>query len=429
MKSLLDHWQKEEFTGMKPGLGRIKNFLRSAGNPERELKVVHIAGTNGKGSVAKIIASALTASGLRTALYTSPHLVSLTERIQIDGKNISEKELYRLAAKFYGKARAYKLTFFEFITGLAFLYFDERCPDVAVLETGLGGRFDATNVFPNPVVSVITDIDFDHAHILGNTLRKIAWEKAGIVKAFCPVVSGAERPETKIVIRKEAALKNAPLVEFGRDFNYKQGHINWNNNIQSFFYNSRVSPGEFQISLLGEHQSKNAALALAALETISGRGFDIDFKSVKRTLKNIKWPARFDIRKIGAAGKPKTLIIDGAHNPSAVKALLKTLKQSPFIKAKPALMFAVMRDKDYPAIIKELSKVFKKVVLMPLNSKRELSQEVLMSVWNKYLAKQDVTVSSSIKNTLLALKEKAVVVTGSLYLAGKMLTYLGQLEK
>ena len=429
MKSILELWQQEEFTGMKPGLQRIKKFLRSAGSPEKGLSVVHIAGTNGKGSVAKIIAGAVTASGLKTALYTSPHLVSITERIQFDGNNISEKELYRLASKYYKKARTFKLTFFEFITGLAFLYFKKKKPDIAVLETGLGGRFDATNVFQKTVVSVITDIDYDHSRVLGNTLGEIAREKAGIIKQGCPVVTGVARPQARSIIRHEARLKNAPLIEFGTDFSYKQGQINWIDKLQSFFYNSRVRPGEFKISLLGEHQSKNASLALAALETISGRGFDINFQQVKNDLKEVKWPGRFDIRKIVLSGRRKTLIIDGAHNPSAVKAFIKTLKISPFIKGKPALLFAVMKDKDYAAIIKDLSEVFKKVVLLSLNTKRELFQGTSKSIWSKYIGKQNVTVSSSMKDALLALDERVVVVTGSLYLAGKALKYLVQSEK
>ena len=414
---------------MKPGLGRIRNFLRSTGDPQKGLKVVHIAGTNGKGSVARIIASALSASGFKTALYTSPHLVSLTERIEIDGKKIPAKELYRLAARYYRKARTSGLTFFEFITGLAFLYFKKQKPDIAVLETGLGGRFDATNVFKESVVTVITDIDIEHASVLGKTLMKIAREKAGIIKAGCPVVSGAVLPEARSVVRKEARLKGSPLIEYGTDFRYKQGKTNWTDKLQSFFYKSRFSSGDFQISLLGEHQSKNASLALAALETIYGRGFAVNFKKIKKVLKEIEWPGRFDIRTITIAGKPKTLIIDGAHNPSAIRTFLKALRKSPFIKARPPLIFTVMRDKDHHSIIKELSKVFSKVILTPLNSRRELSKEILKSTWRKYLKEQNVLVSNSIKKTLLDLKERAAVVTGSLYLAGETLKYLAQSEK
>jgi dihydrofolate synthase/folylpolyglutamate synthase len=175
-------WQKQEYTGMKPGLTRIRRFLRMVGNPQETFRVIHIAGTNGKGSTARMLSKILEKSGYGTGLYVSPHLVSMGERIRIDSKAISERELGRLNREFSDTAEQCGLTFFEYITGLAFIYFARRRVAYAVLETGMGGRYDATNVVRRPMVSIITDVDFDHRQFLGNTLAEIAGEKAGIIK-------------------------------------------------------------------------------------------------------------------------------------------------------------------------------------------------------------------------------------------------------
>jgi len=421
MQAALRLWQKKEFTGMKPGLERIRRFLEKDGNPQRAFKVVHVAGTNGKGSVSKLISSGLTASGYKTGLYISPHLVSMSERIQIDAKPIAEKELYRLASLAYSRAKRFKLTFFEFITAIALIYFREQGVDVAVLETGLGGRFDATNVFEEPLVSVITEISFDHKEILGNSLEKIAKEKAGIIKENCPVILAPQGPGARSIIKREACRKKARLLEYGKDFESKLKKIDWNKKFQQLIYKSRHIRDSFSISLLGAHQTKNAALALAALETVSGRGFPVNFDRVKAALKKASWPGRFDVRKIGAGAKKKILILDGAHNPSAVEALVGTLRKSPWNKERKALIFAVMKDKNYSQIIKVLSPLFKSVTLIELNLRRAMSTNALASIWSKYLDRKHIAVSSSVGKAIRAIKEKVIVATGSLYLVGKIL--------
>ncbi len=431
MKSIfLDLWQENEYLKMKPGLERIEILFQETGSPQKSLKIVHVAGTNGKGSVSKMIASGLSASGYKTALYTSPHLVNICERIEIDGNPIDEDELNGLAKRYYKSAKKAGLTFFEFITAIAVIYFKEKKVDVAVLETGLGGRFDATNVFNKPLVSVITEIGYEHTEVLGKTIKKIAKEKAGIIKDRCPVVSGVEGSQAKNIVKAIAETKNAPLIQLNKDFKYKISKIDWKNKVQKIFYISRYLSENVSLSLLGEHQAKNCSLALAALEVIARQGFKIDFKKTRFIFENIYWPGRFDIRKIKFEGKEKTLILDGAHNPSAIKAFVKTFGSSPWGKRKSAVLFNVMKDRDYKSMARMLLPIVRNVILMPIGLKREITINKLSSLWEKYIGKKAVVNLKSLKDVLCKFRDENIfLVCGSLFLVGKLLKEIRLLEK
>jgi dihydrofolate synthase/folylpolyglutamate synthase len=407
-------WQKQEYTGMKPGLERIKRFLKSAGNPQNTFRCVHVAGTNGKGSTAKIISAVLSESGYKTGLFISPHLIDITERIQINSRNIPKRELNLLSRRYLRQARQNKLTFFEFITALAFIYFKKNRIDAAVLETGLGGRFDATNVIKEPLACVITDIDFDHQAILGNTLSRIANEKAGIIKRGCPVISGVRGCEAARVVKRVSRLVNAELYEYGKDFNCASRKVDWLRGRQKFRYNGIKSSFDAELSLLGFHQLRNCGLALAVVELMGMRGFHIGRSRIRKALKSILWPGRFEVRK--------TIVLDGAHNPGAARNFTETWNKSPFRSKKAVLIFGMLQDKSIKEVIKLLPKNIDKVVLTKVDSPRAETTENLAGMWKKYIPAENIIMADSLKAALdMTSKEELTLITGSLYLVGNAL--------
>jgi dihydrofolate synthase/folylpolyglutamate synthase len=415
----LEEWKKIEYTGMKPGLERIRRFIEKAGHPERRFRTVHIAGTNGKGSTAKMLSMMLTEAGYRTALYTSPHLVRLTERIQLNGKEIPAKRLELLSEKLAPLGRQCSLTFFEFMTAAAFVYFAEEKAEIAVLETGLGGRFDATNAVEDPLVSVITDIDYDHQKVLGRTLSDIAFEKAGIIRKKGIVVSGVARRQAETVIRNVAAERGARLIEAGRDFRYVPVKTDWKGGLQTVRFEGRELRGNFEVSLLGSYQAQNMAVALATAETLIEQGIHLAEPGMQRALKNVYWPGRFEIID---AGDGRRLIIDGAHNPGGMKKLIETLKKSPWGGKKRTFIFGVMNDKNYGRMIRIAAEAADRVIVVPVESSRAASVETLVGQWRKYLPESRILAARSYNEALGAVKgEKVTVITGSLYLAGDII--------
>jgi len=383
----------KEYEGMKPGLSRIKSFLKSIGNPQDNLKFIHIAGTNGKGSTAVFLAEILRANGYKTGLYTSPHLVDITERIKINEKDISKRKFNALSKKYISLAKKNKLSYFEYLTALAFIYFSAQKADIVVLETGLGGRFDATNVIKNKLAAVITSIGLDHCEILGNSISKIAFEKAGIIKKNTPVVCG-DLPKSALNVIKRKAK---PFV-LGKDFKIK--------NIQT--------------SLYGKHQAKNAALALYAAELLKDKGFKIVPAAAKKALLNTKWPARFDIRKFNGA----EIIIDGAHNEQGFDAFFESLKIFSGNK-KRVFVFAAMREKKYQGNIKRLSKYAKKIILPDLKNARAVKPEALKKEFAEYIKVENIIVTDGVVSALkLVNRKEKYAAVGSLYLAGAILKHI-----
>jgi len=354
-------------------------------------RVIHVAGTNGKGSVCAMIDSICRAQGYRTGLFTSPHLISFRERIQVDGEMIAESNvaegltlIRRLTADWQPHP-----TFFEITTALALRHFRETNPDVVVLETGMGGRLDATNATA-PVVSVITSIDYDHEKWLGNTLVEIAGEKAGIIKANTPVVSAPQPAEAEAVIRARAADCAAPL-QFVR---------------QSC---------DHSVALAGSHQKQNAALALAALRAAN---IHVDEDAIRRGLASVSWPARFQ-------RWDERTVIDGAHNPAGARMLAETWREF-FGNEKASLIVALLRDKDVAGICCALAPISTRFLLPQIRSERALPPIELEKILGDVLAKVSVTIHSSFSEALeVARKDSApILITGSLHFAGEALATL-----
>ncbi|HXY74762.1 MAG TPA: Mur ligase family protein, partial [Dehalococcoidales bacterium] len=278
-------------------LRRVQALLSLVGDPHLKSKTIHIAGSKGKGSVAAMIASVLTASGYKTGLYTSPHLHQFNERIQIDRRQITDDEIVRLVnlIKPYVEAineenKYGKLTTFEIITALGFLHFAVNKVDFQVIETGLGGRLDATNVVHQPEVCVITSISYEHTEILGDTLTKIATEKAGIIKPGSTVVVSPQTDEAATVFKKVAVERNSRLIEVGREVTYRD--LGFDGEKQNLIVKGRLAEYRFSIPLLGQHQLDNAATAVAALEVLKERGHDIPVNGIINGMAQVTWEAR-----------------------------------------------------------------------------------------------------------------------------------------
>lgn len=414
-----------ERTGIRPGLGRIKKFLSVIENPQRSYPAVHVAGTNGKGSTSAMLASILTEAGYSVGLYTSPHLARFNERIRINGADISDKDLARIAARLKGveplkgAADGPGLSFFEFTTAIAFEYFREKKIDVVVIEAGMGGRLDATNVL-RPLVSIITNVDFDHMDFLGGNLAAIAREKAGIIKPAAAVVTAEVKPEALAVIKAAALKKKVLLYQLGTDFAYKAGK---DKNGLPFFDYTGIHAGltDLGLSLRGPHQLKNGSCALAAVEILRRSGFKISAGAVRRGLRKAFWPARLEV-----ACKRPLVIIDSAHNPAGA-AVLKTALRG-FRYKRLILVLGIMKDKDIDGFFKAIIPLADCIVLTAPKTTRAMSPEGLF----KRLKSQDklVLIRKNVKAALkAALKDAgpldAVCVAGSIFTAGEARKALG----
>lgn len=407
----LSQWQKAEYTGMKPGLERMQRFLRYLGNPERSVPAVHVAGTNGKGSVCAMIAESLNQAGYLSGLYTSPHLVRLNERIRMSGQSISGHALNALTKDIEAAARRHHLTFFEFMTAAAFMYFAARKADIMVLETGLGGRFDATNVIAKPLASVITSISLDHQAVLGSTLARIAAEKAGIIKNKCQVLCGARNATAARVIREHARRKSAPLLQIGFDFDCSDRK-------DGYLYSERGQSLRLEPGLGAAYQKDNIALACSALLNIRPAYPRLTDSVVAGGIAATRWPGRFDVREV----QGRTVVLDGAHNPAAAEALIHSWRQAFGPGKKASLIFGVLRDKDYGRMIKTLKPVARRVTVIPLDSPRSLGVEAAAKKW-KMAGIVEVGVSKNLKDALksVMMHGESVLVTGSLFTVAEAL--------
>ena len=316
------------------GLAAITELLSRLGNPQKSYKTILIAGTNGKGSTAAMTASILCRAGYKVGLYTSPHLVDVRERIVVNGKKISRKEFGRIVGYVKDKKKQY-VTYFEFLTAAALVYFQRQKIDIAVLEVGLGGRLDATNVC-NPLVSVITNIAFDHMDYLGNTLESITREKAGIVKRKGICVTAVKQEKVLEVLKNVCRQRQAKLCCLGSDIKIKK-QKNGSLNYRGLHRNLK----NLIIPLQGDHQLSNAALALATIEFIEKKGFSVDDTAIYAGLKNTHWEGRLEVLK-----NDPCFILDGAHNPAGISALCRSLKND-FSYRRLILIFGALADKNY----------------------------------------------------------------------------------
>ena len=349
----------------KPGLERITALCTALGNPQDKLRFIHVAGTNGKGSTSAMLASILQSAGYRTGLYTSPYIRTFCERIRVDGENIPEDALATLTERIRPIADAMedKPTEFELITALAFAYFAERNCDVVVLEVGLGGRLDSTNVIENTALSIITGIDFDHTALLGNTIEDIAREKAGIIKSGRPVLFGGTDGAARDTVMGVASKKNAPFYGVDRS-SYREHEATLAGTVFDYLHYSNL-----HLPLLGAYQPYNATLVLTAIELLKQNGFAIGEDAVRQGLAAVRWPARFEL----LSGDP-IIIYDGGHNPEGVRAAVASIKTY-FGSQRVNILSGVMADKDKGEMIQTLKEVAVRAFTVTPNNPRALAAQ------------------------------------------------------
>ncbi len=391
-------------------LDRVAGALELFGHPEKKFPSIHVAGTNGKGSTSAMLHRILTLAGYRSALYTSPHLVSFTERIKIGDQEISEAEVVAIADEIWQRSAAsgIALTYFEVVTVMGFIYFARQAIDVAVIEVGLGGRYDATNVI-TPLVAVITTISKDHEAFLGSDLLSIAGEKAGIIKAGVPLVCGAVSTEVRELFRRTAARLGSPASFFAEDFNFSL------KNEEFFDYTGvKQNYSNLAIGLRGGHQKFNAAVALAALEIIQ-RPFPVSGEALRQGLATVQWPGRFEVML-----ERPTVILDGAHNGEGVTALVDALRVYHGRKIK--LLFAAMADKDWRLMLERLIPVVSEVVFTRVAMERSADPDELARACGVGLTSRADADSRQALRALIdqSAGDDVIVVAGSLYLLGEI---------
>jgi dihydrofolate synthase/folylpolyglutamate synthase len=410
--------------GQKLGLETMQYLLRLMSDPQQSLRFIHIAGTNGKGSVAAMLHAVLSRAGYKTGLYTSPHLVSFCERFQVNGKPIAESDAVRLVEEIkplLEKVAAHPEfrapTFFEAITAIALRYFREQDIDVVIWETGLGGRLDATNVV-TPLASVITNIAFDHTQYLGETLAQIAAEKCGIIKPGVPVVTASVMEEAFRVIQRTAATRGCRVTVVGQDV--RATRLSEDERCQRVELTGlRHDYGPLTIPLLGAHQATNCATAVAALEA-SGLSFTPG--EVHEGLMQTAWPGRFQI-----VNDHPTVVLDGAHNAAAAEKLAATLREH-FAGRKLTLILGVLRDKNYDQMCQILAPLAGQVLCVPVNSERTSDPDQLARWCKAANPPAQITVVPNLAQAYAQARSESadvVVIAGSLFLVGEALDRLG----
>ncbi len=413
--------------GCRPGLERTKKLLELLGNPHKKLRLIHIAGTNGKGSTAAMIASVLSSAGYSAGLYISPHLFRNTERMTIDGIEITEEDFVKYAmevlgaVKFMGEKGLEEPTQFEMYTAMAFLYFEGKKVDFAVIEVGLGGRFDATNVI-DPLLSVITSISYDHKDILGDTIDKIAYEKAGIIKEGSRVIMYPQLfPEAEAVIEAVCKEKDASLIKADTgSLTLKDYDIS--GQIIDFKYRDYDIKG-MRLPLIGDHQIYNTAVALTAIAEIDKMGYPIKGEAVRRGIEAVKWPCR-----LGIISTEPLILIDGAHNEDGINSLYNALLKY-FSGRKIIFVIGMLKDKDYGYAIRKLMPMAYHAVATEPLSARALSAgamaEAVMPYCSSVSTEPDI-IKAIEKAKDLYEKDGMICICGSLYLAGRAYEYLSR---
>jgi dihydrofolate synthase/folylpolyglutamate synthase len=398
-------------------LERMDRALELIGNPHLRLDAVHIAGTKGKGSVGAMLEAVLRAAGYKTGLYTKPHLVNLSERTRIGGAEMpARRMLYyieRLRAVYERAGLA--LTFFEFTVALMFLYFAESAVDVAVIETGLGGRLDSTNVVL-PILSVITPIGFDHMEYLGYTISSIATEKGGIIKDAVPVVIGARDSEARVVLSSIANQRGAPVRMMDREFSYRSHAPAHRIDYQGL----GMALDSVELGVAGPFQHENAAIALASVESLRAQGWKIPDQAIRTGLRDLQWPGRFDI-----VWRNPMVILDCAHNELSIQALLETIRVELGEAVKPKLVFGCLADKEYERMARMLTPRIREVALTRVKPKRPLDPELLVPLFAPHVPTRVIREPlEAIERILLETHpEDVVLVAGSVYLIGEVYTY------
>ena len=416
-RQALEYIDGVSWLGSRPGLERVTALLEKLGDPQNALKFVHIAGTNGKGSCAAMTASVLRAAGYKTGLFTSPYLFRFNERMQINGEPIGDETLAELVTEIRPLADAMEdhPTEFELMTAVALLwYLREKC-DIVVLEVGLGGRLDATNVIPAPEAAVIMNIGLDHTAILGDTEEKIAAEKAGIIKPGCAVALYQQAESVQAVVRTKCEAEGAQLhiADFGQilpEFDSLEGQV--------FTYKGEP----YAIPLLGAHQLRNAAVVLEVVEILRARGWKLPQDAVEHGLYAVSWPARFELVR-----EEPPFVVDGGHNPQCARTVADSLRRY-FPGQKHVLLVGVLADKDYASLFEILNEAADEYVCVTPNSPRALPAQELADFLRRF--GKPVTVCEDIPAGVEAASAAAgedgvACAVGSLYMAGEVRACLG----
>jgi len=413
--------------GSKLGLENIKKLTELLGNPQDKYKIIHIAGTNGKGSTSNMIHDVLVASGYKVGLFISPYLQEFTERIQINKNHIDKESLGRITALVKEKVEIMVKegynhpTEFEIVTAIGFKYFEEQNIDFLALEVGLGGRFDATNAISNSLVSVITSISYDHTEYLGDTLEKIAYEKAGIIKENNDVVIYPQEQNIIDVIREQAKLKNSRVHLTNKD-NIQLLHTDIEGQTLTYLDKSIFNLESFNINLLGEHQIYNCLTVLKVLEVLKEKGFNITEESIKKGLLSCKFIGRFEIIQ-----KDPIIILDGGHNINGVEYFSKAIKRY-FKDKKIILFYGMLKDKKPENIVDYLIDISKEIYTLTPNNPRAISSTDLAELIKKKNSSIKVEALNSYEEMLPIIKnankDGCIACVGSLYMIGDIRTLL-----
>ena len=413
-QSALDALYQLQRFGINLGLDAITSLLSSIGNPHRNFHTVHITGTNGKGSTAAILASILHAAGHCTGLYTSPHLIDFSERIQVNGRPISHEQVEALIDQITtSHPTSVTRTFFEFVTAMAFLHFAKTNIEIGIIEVGMGGRFDATNVL-EPLVTMITNVERDHQQHLGNTIEAIATEKCGIIQSNTPTVLGNVSSEALNVVHTICAKHHSPLVRFGVEF---QAHESTPDRFD--FHGRESSYSNLHCALMGRHQVENAACALAAIERLRDAGMTIGEDSIRQGLRAVRWSGRLE-----RVAKHPTVLLDGAHNPAAAAALAEFLAEYQRIHSgKIILVIGMQKDKDITSFFNPLLPLAHAVILTHSAHTQSASAEELAA--HLPGRPERLTYAASAEEAMMnahsaAMREDTICVTGSLLLVGEV---------
>lgn len=417
-KEALDYIHSVERFGSRPGLSRITELLEKLGEPHKDMKFVHIAGTNGKGSCAAMCASILKTAGYKTGLFTSPYIFRFNERMQINGKQIEDEVLAEVVEKVKPAADAMEdhPTEFELMTAAALLWYKQEKCDIVVLEVGLGGRFDATNIIDSPEVAIIMNIGLDHVSVLGDNVEQIAFEKSGIIKPGCDVVLYQQDEAVSEVIRRRCDEEDAKLhvADFGAikpEFDSLMG--------QSFKYRDEI----YALPLLGSHQLKNAAVVLEAVEVLRARGWKLEQSDVEHGVYAVSWPGRFEL-----INDEPEFIVDGGHNPQCAQSVRDNLLHY-FPGVHRVLLVGVLKDKDFESLADILDEAADEYVCISPNNPRALPAGELAASLEKYGKK--VSVCDSIEDgvetamDIAAARNGMVCAVGSLYSVGDIRAYFG----
>ena len=405
--------------GMVFGLAQVTRILEALGNPHKEILAIHIGGTNGKGSTAAMMASILEKEGYRVGLYTSPHLIHFTERIKVNGIEIEEEQVAALTGWMRERIEASGITgpftFFDFTTAMALLYFSQKRVDLAILEVGLGGRLDSTNVI-DPLLSVLTNVTKDHEEILGKSLLKIAGEKAGIIKKGRPLVTAATQLRVLQLFSRICRGNRSPFYRLGKDFRYESiGE-------KSFHYGGiHRKLSSLQINLSGHHQIVNATTALAAMEILEDLGYPVSTEAMVGGLRDVSWPGRLEM-----VGLSPRVVLDGAHNPAGAQVLRESLEKE-FRYDRLVLLLGIMKDKDMKSILQTLAPLADHIILSKPHMERASSPDLLLGQLGKDGNRAEVIEELRLaieKGLSLTRPEDLFCVTGSLYTVGEARDYL-----